>query len=496
MAPSNHALEVSKRKFYKLLDNLSTPRVDLHDKEDDNNASKAAVATEPANKRLKKLGKSRPLTAPPTGSRPFSVAGERPGVSVRAVHGTTSPARPVSEYETPMNERRPVNYVPWDHEKFLARLKTFSNVMTWTPKPSIISEVEWAKRGWVVVAKDTVGCKGGCEKQLYVTMGPEATDLQVQQKENAQDGETGGAKSKPSSPAGTEGADNWWMANIENELAEKYRDLIVEGHDVDCMWRKNGCKDDIYRIKMADPLIWQKELRERYLSLMTVASSLPDTWTILGEDSTNIQTPDMDELAKCLPIDIFKPKPLSGQQKEAGNPAEVSPEVEITSVSTRDPPNSTALSLALCGWSGQSPHGVELAFCTKCFQRIGLWLYRFDPNKPSSEVMTFNPVELHREYCPWKNVTTQASVGTLAGLAGWEVLVKLVKAGRRRFGVKDDTKEVKNERKSGDWSGSEDETPRQSREEMEAEDKARRSKIQRLKRVFSVKKKDKDKTVK
>jgi hypothetical protein len=491
MAP-NVALNTSKRKFYKLLDNLSSSRVNSSSTADSTrDAPPAAPGTEPANKRVRN---ERPFTAP---SRPFSVGVDRPTSSVRAVGGTASTPRPVSEYEIPEGEMRPINYVPWDHERFLDRLKTFADGKMWTPKPSQLSEVEWAKRGWVVVAKDTVGCKGGCERRLLVSLTKEEKESAEEQREKVDADQ----KEMPISPADPED-ELWWMDDVEKELINKYQALIVEGHDTDCLWRtQGGSKDDIYRIKMADPLVWQKELRERYLSLMTVASSLPDTWSISEEGATDPSPLDLDELIKCLPIDLLKLPPSPGEKAEKSNDSQPradsaadAPDVEITTVAEREPPNHTALALAMCGWSAQQPHGVQLAYCTKCFQRIGLWLYHStSPSSPSStltlETMTFNPIDLHREHCPWKNPQTQCSIGTLAGLSGWEVLVRLVKNGRRRFGVKEEKVKVESERVS--WSDEDDETRKRRREETEKEDKARRSRIQKLKRVFSVKKKDK-----
>lgn len=49
-------------------------------------------------------------------------------------------------------------YAPWDRAAFLKRLKSFSNLTDWTPKPSKVNEVEWAKRGWVCQKSERVRC--------------------------------------------------------------------------------------------------------------------------------------------------------------------------------------------------------------------------------------------------------------------------------------------------------------------------------------------------
>ena len=49
-------------------------------------------------------------------------------------------------------------YAPWDRAEFLKRLKSFSNLTDWTPKPARVNEVEWAKRGWVCQKFERVRC--------------------------------------------------------------------------------------------------------------------------------------------------------------------------------------------------------------------------------------------------------------------------------------------------------------------------------------------------
>lgn len=49
-------------------------------------------------------------------------------------------------------------YAPWDREAFLTRLKSFSSITDWTPKPARVNEVEWAKRGWACQRFERVRC--------------------------------------------------------------------------------------------------------------------------------------------------------------------------------------------------------------------------------------------------------------------------------------------------------------------------------------------------
>lgn len=338
----------------------------------------------------------------------------------------------------------------------------------WTPKPVGIGEVEWAKRGWTVTGKDTVGCKGGCEKRLLVKLVKEA---------------------KKTDEAGQTEADeesSWWMGDVELALVERYKGLIIEAHDEGCLWRKAGCKDDIYRIQQADPAVWQKELKGRYASLLTIESALPETLEMPqqeGKDSF-----DLDAFAKVVPPGLLE-RPKNGQENT--EPAE-SAEAILT---TANDINKIALNLALCGWTGQSPNGVHLAYCTKCFQRVGLWLYRIVPStKPLTsdlEPMVFNPVDLHREHCPWKNTESQCAKGSLEGLSGWQVLVSLVK-GYRRHEQWERDKERDDDAVSI-VSLHEEDIPRKSRDEIRQEDAVKRGRLQRLRRAFTVSKKNKDK---
>jgi hypothetical protein len=356
------------------------------------------------------------------------------------------------------------NYAPWSHDQFLVRLKTFADVRTWTPKPTGIGEVDWAKRGWSVTGKDTVGCKGGCEKRLLVKIAKEKQTATEADEEAGEDS-------------------SWWMGDVEMAMVQRYKGLIVDAHDEGCLWRKAGCKDDIYRIQMADPAVWQKELKVRYSSLLTIESALPESLEMPQQEGKDPF--DIGVIAKTVPATILERSATGKENTEPSTPTELTPPV------TKDT-NNIALNLALCGWIGQSPNGVHLAYCTKCFQRVGLWLYRIVPSTtPLSsdlEPMVFNPVELHREHCPWKNPELQSARGSLAGMAGWQILVSLVKSYRRY-----DQVERERERAEDVVSIHEEDSPRKSMEEIRREDLVRKGRLQRLKRAFTVSKKNKDK---
>jgi hypothetical protein len=150
-------------------------------------------------------------------------------------------------------------------------------------------------------------------------------------------------------------------------------------------------------------------------------------------------------------------------------------------------PNETALTLALCGWTGSAVDGLNLAYCEHCFARAGLWLY----HSTDDHGMKFDPVTFHRSHCPWQNPESQAAVNSFAGLAAWQILValtynKMHRELRHRDSLIQLTRpeDLLSVVSTDDTTGTES---RYSRDDMEREDKARESKLTRLKRAFTVK---------
>jgi hypothetical protein len=66
-------------------------------------------------------------------------------------------------------------YAPWDRTAFLQRLKSFSNLTDWTPKPAKVNEVEWAKRGWVCQKQERVRCSL-CNIEILVKLNRKEVD--------------------------------------------------------------------------------------------------------------------------------------------------------------------------------------------------------------------------------------------------------------------------------------------------------------------------------
>lgn len=502
-----------KRKFYKLHENVSST---LLNKTNAPTTDTAEDASEPSAKRLRPATASADAIARPpsmvsttstiaaTSSAEGSTAagtpfGERPSVRFLATsfeaYKKAEPRRPKPAVSV---ENLPV-HSPSSQEQFLLRLKTFADVRVWTPKPDAINEVQWARFGWSAVcdgeSRDTVIC-GVCKERVVVRM---TREDKKEQDENEKDQ-----------------AQSWWHNDLEKGLVEKYKGFIKEGHEEGCLWRSTYCAEDIYGIRMNHPNFWQPVLRERYFSLTALEDALPENIVFPeynGKDDRKIF--DLEKLIKEMPEEVLQLRErLQQKEKENAPPAdsstnqngdaEANAATEPTTPSPKkkkDPPppvNVKAFALAICGWHGQSISGVNIAHCKHCFQRCGLWLYTSTPSSATtsgtslldpSSPMTFNPVDLHRAHCPWKNVRSQAEPGMFKGLAAWQVQCNLLQLWRPPVKWKSpyelleesgDEVEIDEDEllKPVDW------------EEEERQQRERDTRLRKLKRMFTVKKTD------
>ncbi|CAK4034734.1 c3hc zinc finger domain-containing [Lecanosticta acicola] len=390
------AIATTKRKFYKALDALSAPPPPPPKETPSTPSSKrsSAAAFDEARERVRKRLRQ-------------STSSDSLGLNRSVI---SLPRSPLAKKPT-ADAQPPPNYSPWSHESFLARLKTFSSVSQWHPKPDAINEVEWAKRGWVCVDVNTVACK-------------------------------------------------------EEALTARYKTDIVERHTDSCLWRSGGCKDDIYRLPVVRPSIWQPELRKRCHSLEAIHDSIKDVATKQLDASS-------DQLLEDLPRDIF-----SGPEESS-------------------PPSSRAFKIAMHGWRGSTEAGNDLLCCEACFQRIGLWMYQpgYSPSRPvgtegedtAEASASIDLLEMHREHCPWRNPGTQKATGSLSGLNAGQILHKVASTAARDF-------RRRSERQS---SVAEDQTQENddvaqsavpaSRDEIARQDKERDSRLRKLKNLFSIK---------
>lgn len=474
MADANvPALATTKRKFYKLLDGLNSS-TSLKT----NKSNSTATLDEPTSKRSRlSVDSSRP-------TRPTSVRVIGSHVVARTSDGTVLKAA-ATPGKTP-------NYQPYSQEAFLARLKTFSDVKIWTYKPSEISEVEWTKRGWVCDAKqiDTVACRGGCEARVVVRLERGRERAKALERLD-------GDVEQDADGAEQEHEEEQWDGAPDEELVSRYSALIVDGHKEGCLWKSGGCKDDIYRIRMGDATLWQGALLDRYNSLLQVMPSLPDRLKLPDNNTEHTTNATGKASQELLTIDHV----TSRLSAILTSPNATESEEQQPSVADMTTPNATATALALFGWTGSSPHNIHLATCDRCFQRIGLWLYTSDPSNkalPSAQsgiadddILSFDLAGLHREYCPWVSAESQCGLGPFGGLAGWEIVLKLVETKIARDRSQRESLDPSN--RAGE-DGNHDygqEYLEKSRGDLEREDKERESRLAKLKRVFTVKKSDK-----
>ncbi|KAF2765915.1 zf-C3HC-domain-containing protein [Teratosphaeria nubilosa] len=429
--PEHEAIATTKRKFYKALDNITNPPANPTTARGEHLAKRARRSLSGSSSVVSRESRTRNATA---------------STANRASKAATSPPKPIP------------NFSPWSHETFVERLRSFSRISLWHPKPEAVGEVQWAKRGWVCVDVNTVACKGGCEKRVVVSLDAP---------KRAHDGDD--------APDADQIDDD---GTYEDALVERYNQLIVDGHAMTCLWRKAGCKDDIYHMQVVRPSIWQPELSKRCRSLQQIDKSIKDVKVqTLPRDASAITT---ERLIEELPANI-----LAGLG-----------EGDAT-LSSR----TKAFDIALHGWHGASESGNDLLRCEACFQRIGLWMYQpgYRPGHASEEDadedMIINLLEMHRDHCPWRNPDSQKASGSLAGLNAAQILYRVVATYAR-----EQRRRSEEQQRNGqgpvdhDGEGEENATPASpavslSRDEIERQDKERDTRLQKLKRLFTIKRK-------
>ena len=217
-------MNTTKRKFNALLQGLSPrPR-----------SSDGAVAGSQASKQ----GKD------PTGTTYESLVQKRrrlglpepPKPSSQFYGGRANTIPPSAEFvrRDKSLDQTKARYCPSDREELLKRLVTFQDITDWTPKPEKISEIQWAKRGWVCQGKERVRCML-CHKEVVVR-------LQRQAEESVDAGVTDtselGKPPKVRNPQGEKRADYFFA---EESFVIKYTELIVTSHQQECLWQKRGC---------------------------------------------------------------------------------------------------------------------------------------------------------------------------------------------------------------------------------------------------------------
>ena len=160
------SISTSKRKFHSLLDNITNPT------KTKSVISQEKVSDLPSNRPPKRSRVSEVGAQQSFIDRPVTPGSEK-HTAVRYFQSSLKDR--VRSEKTNSSVRKNNNssagaYAPWSRDLFLERLRTFADIHKWTPKPDIISELHWAKRGWKCEENDTVTCKGLCEQRLVVDL--------------------------------------------------------------------------------------------------------------------------------------------------------------------------------------------------------------------------------------------------------------------------------------------------------------------------------------
>ena len=208
----SYALDTSKRKFHRILDSISNnSSTSLTTKRSQNGSSVTLFAEESA---------EQPVSKRPRYARPQS---ETTLSSKQSIANMAHPHDGTSNITNITRSGKLPAFMPWDRNQFLDRLKTFSgSVLNWAPKSDNMNEVEWAKRGWSCVAKETVGCSA-CAKRIVINLKSE--DAPVTEEESTL----------------SVIDQHVWQQNARKELATRYASMIVSGHYENCLWRTRGC---------------------------------------------------------------------------------------------------------------------------------------------------------------------------------------------------------------------------------------------------------------
>lgn len=162
----SYALEAKKRKFHRVLESLTKPSTP-----DQSTKETTTGAPPTARDAIKKIRLSKDDDNSSSSSIRNSILKvARPDTRASSVSSTARPS-----------------FVPWDRERFLERLETFRRVDRWTPKPAAVSEVVWAKRGWVCTDVSRVTCVSGCGGSVVVKLPDELDELDGYDAEKVQE---------------------------------------------------------------------------------------------------------------------------------------------------------------------------------------------------------------------------------------------------------------------------------------------------------------------
>lgn len=160
-------MNATKRKFNALLQGLSSPRPTSTSDHPRKTADITAAGGTTASYSSQPSTPSQP---PKKRRMGILTDGADATSSLPSLASISSLRRPL---QTPAPAAKPPEvasrYCPGDREQLLRRLASFQEITNWAPKPDRVSEIEWAKRGWVCNGKERVRC-ALCHKELVVKL--------------------------------------------------------------------------------------------------------------------------------------------------------------------------------------------------------------------------------------------------------------------------------------------------------------------------------------
>ncbi|KAF7181428.1 hypothetical protein CNMCM7691_000646 [Aspergillus felis] len=457
----SYAVETKKRKFHRVLESLTKPST-----------------AEPSSKKT---------PATPTTARerlPADLSIKKVRLSSQDENDFAAVGRSIlkpraSSKESSVSSTTRPSFVPWDRERFLERLETFRRVDRWSSKPPAISEVEWAKRGWICTDVSRVSCVGGCGGSVVVKLPDELDELDGYDLDKVQE-----------------------RKEVRAKLVEEYASLLVKGHGEHCPWRNRGCDATIHRLPLTNADTAIASLQKRYSNITKIADKLPAGDIIQTPESFNLE-----DVLKILPRegfetgDVLRSTESQPQQQEQSQEQEQEQEQQ-SNEETREknsqvtleqskPLNRTAFALAFFGWDAVSNETAGLVGCSACFRRLGLWMYKPKDNGDATVYDTLDVANEHMEYCPWISGKAQSGTGKSTEKqaelrSGWELLVQALKVKHRRqvrSSASMDTLRAVSEAPSDDFPVVDE----VNEEQKKASDREWWAKLRRMRQVLNVK---------
>ncbi|KAG2417447.1 hypothetical protein HFD88_008666 [Aspergillus terreus] len=383
----SYAVETKKRKFHRVLESLTKPSTP-------DSATNSSSAT------------TKDRSAPDSSLKRPRLGTQADGELATARKAILRVTRSGSRGSSTSSPRP--TFVPWDRERFLERLETFRRVDWWSPKPTAINEVEWAKRGWVCTDVSRVTCAGACGGSVVVKLPDELDELDGYDIEKVQE-----------------------RKEVRSKLVDEYAGLIVQGHGQNCPWKNRGCDATIHRLPLANHDTAITGLETRYSHAVKLADQLP------SQDI--LQTPasfDLEEILSVLPAE-FNTQADGAETHSIHSTPENEDDSSHNPFATQPSVNKAAFMLAFFGWDTVSDATAGLLGCSACFRRLGLWMYKPKDNGGTPLHDSLDLVQEHMEYCPWVSGKAQSGTGKASDekeylISGWQLLAQALKVKHRR----------------------------------------------------------------